>query len=137
MRPAGLNRTRVRYALSLAAVIGLGLASRSDPGVFPHALGKYPGDALWALMVFLILGIARPSSSTASLALIALGVACLDEASQLYQASWINAVRATTLGHVVLGSAFSWMDIVAYAAGVAIGAGVELALHASGSEMTP
>jgi hypothetical protein len=126
MQSVALRRNRVTYAVSLAAVIVLGLASRRYPGLLPHALGKYPGDALWALMVFLILGIIRPSSSTGSLALTALGVACLDEASQLYQAPWINAVRATTLGHLALGSAFSWMDIVAYTVGVMIGSAVEL-----------
>jgi hypothetical protein len=119
-------RTRGAHAFSLVAVIALGLASRKYPSLFPDALGKYPGDALWALMVFLFLGIIRPSQSTGLRALIALGVAYLDEVSQLYHAPWINAVRTTTLGHLVLGSAFSWMDIVAYTVGVVTGSVVEI-----------
>jgi len=122
-----LRRSRGAYAVSLGAVIALGLASRRYPGLFPQALGKYPGDALWALMVFLMLGIARPSSSTRSLTLTALGVSCVDEFSQLYQAPWINAIRATTPGHLFLGSAFSWMDIVSYAIGVLVGSAAERA----------
>jgi hypothetical protein len=40
------------------------------------------------------------------------------EVSQLYQAPWINAIRNTTLGALVLGSGFLWSDLLAYALGV-------------------
>jgi hypothetical protein len=84
--------------------------------------GKYPGDALWALMVFLGCAFFKPRASTLGLAAVALAIACLDEFSQLYQAPWINAIRSTTMGHLVLGSTFSWLDMAAYAVGVSIGA---------------
>jgi hypothetical protein len=112
------------YVVALFAVVALGLASRRYP-LFPSALGKYPGDALWALMVFLILGVAAPAASTRTLALAALGVSCLDELSQLYRAPWIDAVRSTTIGHLVLGSAFSWTDILSYSIGILVGAAGE------------
>jgi len=48
------------------------------------------------------------------------------EFSQLYQADWINAVRHTTPGHLVLGSGFHAMDLLAYGVGVAVGAATEL-----------
>lgn len=123
------HRNRIVYLVTLVAVIALGLASRRYPGLFPHVLGKYPGDALWALMVFLILGSIRPASSTGWLAIGALTISWLDEASQLYQAPWINAIRATTAGHLVLGSAFSWKDMVSYVVGVIIGGGAKVAVE--------
>lgn len=55
------------------------------------------------------------------IALIALTTCYVVEFSQLYQASWINAVRSTPLGHLVLGSAFYWFDLIAYAIGVMVG----------------
>jgi hypothetical protein len=108
-----------------ALVVMLGLASRKVPGLFPAALGKYPGDALWALMVLCIAGAVRPAASTAWLAAVALVISFLVEFSQLYHAPWLDGIRSSTLGHLVLGSAFGWMDLVAYAAGVAVGAAID------------
>jgi len=45
-------RRRVAAIAAMAATIALGLASRRWPAALPAAWGKYPGDALWALMVF-------------------------------------------------------------------------------------
>jgi hypothetical protein len=102
-------------------VIVVGLASRRFPGLFPAVLGKYPGDALWALMVFFVLGVVLPRNTTRRLGLYALVISFAVEFSQLYQAPWINAIRGTTPGHLVLGSTFSWGDLVAYTAGVSVG----------------
>ena len=44
------------------------------------------------------------------------------EISQLYQAEWINNIRHTTLGGLILGQGFLWSDMVAYTVGVIIGA---------------
>lgn len=115
-------RNRRWLLAGFLAVIALGLASRKYPFLFPAMFGKYPGDALWALMVFLGCAFFKPRASTLCLAAVALAIACLDEFSQLYQAPWINAIRSTTMGHLVLGSTFSWLDMAAYAVGVSIGA---------------
>lgn len=108
-----------------ALVVALGLASRKMPGLFPAALGKYPGDALWALMVFCIAATLRPAASTAWLAGMALGISFVVETSQLYHAPWIDGIRSTTIGHLALGSAFGWLDLAAYTVGVAAGAGID------------
>jgi hypothetical protein len=122
VRNMPVKRNRLWYTAAAAAVIVLGLASREITGLFPPVLGKYPGDALWALLVFLLLGIARPSWSTPTVALLALTVSFLDEFSQLYQAPWINAIRETGLGHIILGSAFSRIDLIAYTIGITFAA---------------
>jgi len=106
-------------------VIALGLASRGYPALFPAALGKYPGDALWALMVFFGWGFVRPAASTRILAMLAFATAGLVEFSQLWQVPWLNAIRATTAGHLVLGSRFAWFDLAAYGVGVAVGVAVD------------
>lgn len=85
-------------------------------------LGSYPGDAFWALMVFFGLRMLSPTGSIRALSILALCIAYSVEFSQIYQAPWINAVRGTSLGHLVLGNSFSWMDLLAYAVGVAFGA---------------
>ena len=115
------SRNRVLYALLVLAVIAAGLASRKYSYLLPAQLGKYPGDALWSLMVFLIFGLARPKWSIVSTAIAALATSYAVEFSQLYQASWLNSIRQTTIGHLVLGSGFHAQDLLAYAIGVVVG----------------
>ena len=114
-------RRRPWLALGVAGVIALGLASRKYPALFPAVLGSYTGDGLWAWMVFLGFAFMTPAAHRARLACAALTFCGLIELSQLYQAPWINAIRATTAGHLVLGTGFQWMDLLAYAVGVACG----------------
>jgi hypothetical protein len=124
-------RSRLWVGVCVVAVIALGLASRNYPSMFPAFLGKYPGDALWTLMVFFGWAFVTPGASTFHLAACALSVSCIVEFTQLYQAPWINALRSTTAGHLVLGSTFSWFDICAYTVGVAIGVCLDVLLVAA------
>ena len=113
-------RSRGRLALAVLVVIAAGLASRRFP-LFPAALGKYPGDALWALMIFLGLAFLRPQLAPRRLAGIALAICYAVEFAQLIQVPWLNSIRATRLGHLVLGSGFDRWDLGAYAIGVLAG----------------
>lgn len=115
------KRSRLWLGIALLGVIALGLASRKFPFLFPAWLGKYPGDALWALMVFVAIAIIQPRLPSLRLACLALAASYLVEFSQLYQAPWINAIRQTTPGHLVLGSTFGWLDLCAYTVGVTLG----------------
>jgi len=123
---AARSRSRALYAILILVVIVAGLASRRYPSLLPAQLGKYPGDALWALMVMLLFGFAKPRWSIARTAVAALSTSFAVEFSQIYQADWINAIRETTLGHLVLGSGFDPRDLLAYTVGVAIGAASEM-----------
>jgi hypothetical protein len=116
------RRSRLAQVVSAAIVICFGMASRWRLVGLPPFWAKYSGDALWALLVFIGLGLLFPSQRTWRLAALAFGVACADEFSQLYHAPWIDAVRRTWLGHAILGDVFAWPDLVAYAAGIAAGA---------------
>ncbi|GKS88516.1 DUF2809 domain-containing protein [Acidovorax sp. SUPP2539] len=119
-------RHRAVLVAGIALCIALGLASRRWPGVlFPKALGKYPGDALWALMVMFGWACLWPRMALGRLALLALATSFAVEFSQRYQAPWINAIRSTTPGHLVLGSRFNAMDLAAYAVGVVVGLGLD------------
>ena len=118
------SRNRFIYAGLTACIIALGLASRRWP-VFPAGLNAYVGDALWALMMFCLFGILFPRLASARLAALALAVAVSVELSQLYQAPWINGLRQTRLGGLILGHGFLWGDLVSYGLGVAAGFGAE------------
>ena len=121
------GRDRVQYAWLALAVVAAGLLWRSGFIPLPPWLSNHGGDALWALMVFVGFGFLLPRTSTLVVALLALAFAWGVEFSQLYTAQWINAMRATIPGKLVLGNTFHWVDLLAYAVGVGIGAWVEWA----------
>ncbi|MCW1239559.1 ribosomal maturation YjgA family protein [Bacillus pretiosus] len=115
------KRNRLLYALFTIVIIILGLSSRKLAFALPHLLNAYLGDALWALMIFTGFGFLFPKIDTKKVAFISLLFCYGIEVSQLYHAEWIDSIRATTLGGLVLGYGFLWSDIVAYTIGVGVG----------------
>lgn len=118
------HRKRRIYLLLIAATFLAGLATRWLKGSLP-TIGDMAGDATWATMVFFIIGFARPRASVGARALGAVAVSFAVEFSQIYHARWIDEVRSTWLGSMVLGSTFDWRDLFCYVAGVVLGVIVE------------
>ena len=113
--------SRRRLAVAIAGVIAAGLASRAFPGLLPSVWGHYPGDALWATMVYLGIAFLCPRLAPFRLAGLALAVSFAVEFSQLYQGAWAQVLRSTCVGHLALGAGFDWIDLVAYTIGVGVG----------------
>ena len=108
---------RLPVMVALGGVIGLGLASRTYDGLFPNALEKYPGDALWTVAVYLGWKLVVPAMVPWKLGLMALGQSFGVEFLQLYHAPWLDGIRGNYFGHLLLGSTFNSMDLVAYSVG--------------------
>lgn len=108
-------RIRLIYALFVLIVIALGLLSRKT-AMIPLIVG----DILYAVMMFLIIGFLFIRLSFRHIALISLSICYLIEFGQLYTAPWIDKIRNTTLGALVLGRGFLWSDMAAYTIGTAI-----------------
>lgn len=122
-------RERSIYLISAVATIFLGLASRKYRQQLPQFVGEYSGDTLWALMMFLIVSFllaGRPLLQRCSIAMI---LSFAVEVSQLYHAPWIDNIRSTTLGRLVLGFGFLWSDLVCYTVGIVFGAAIERCLR--------
>jgi Protein of unknown function (DUF2809) len=102
--------------------IGAGLASRRYPAFLPAFIARYAGDTLWAAMVFWVLALGWRRARTRELAAIAIAIAFAVECSQLYHAAWIDSIRRTGIGALILGSGFLWSDLICYAVGVGIAA---------------
>ena len=115
----------------------LGLASRHFRSVLPGFLATYAGDVLWAAMVYF--GAARiwNAARAGQLALGATAFCFGIESSQLYQAPWINAIRATRLGGLVLGFGFLWSDMLCYFLGVALAAALDSVVRRGASGQIP
>ncbi|GAB3787266.1 DUF2809 domain-containing protein [Spirosoma horti] len=123
-----IKRNRVLYTLLVLVTILLGLASRRffDEFLFVRA---YVGDGLWALMVFLGFALVFNRWSVRSVALAALLFSFGIELSQLYHAPWIDNLRSTRLGGLVLGFSFVWSDLICYSVGIAVGVLLDTRLH--------
>lgn len=124
-----MKRNRVLYFLLIILVVLLGLGSRKFPEMLPSFLSLYLGDTLWALMVFLMLGFIWKVNSKLKNGILALGFSYMIEFSQLYHASWIDHIRNTTLGGLVLGSGFLYSDLICYTAGIILGMGFESLIY--------
>ncbi|PED08163.1 ribosomal maturation YjgA family protein [Bacillus pseudomycoides] len=115
------KRNRLLYAILTIIVVILGLASRKFAYTLPNLLNAYLGDALWALMIFIGFGFLFRKMETQKVALLSLLFCYGIEISQLYHAEWIDRIRATTLGGLVLGYGFLWSDLLAYTIGIGVG----------------
>jgi hypothetical protein len=113
--------------MAVVATIGAGLASRAWGRHLPWWLAKNLGDALYATMVFWGFGVLAPRARTWRVALAALAFCFAIELSQAYHAPWIDGVRATTPGRLVLGQGFHAFDLVCYVLGVALAVALEAA----------
>ncbi len=120
-----MNRNRVRYLFLIFGTIALGLASRYFTQYLPDVVNLGLGDALYALMMYWMVGFLFPHVSILRITLLSLNICFLIETSQLIQSDWLISLRKTRVGALVLGSGFLWSDWLAYSFGVAFGFGLE------------
>lgn len=121
-------KKRLYIFLYLLLVIVIGLASRKYSGLFPEIFDKYPGDALWAVAVYLGWKILWPNTGLIKIAALALITSWSVEFSQIYHAPWIDEIRNNAVGHLFLGSTFNAIDLVAYLVGVGVVFAVDIFL---------
>ena len=116
-----IKRNRIFYILAVVVVIPNGLASRKFARHLPEIINQYLGDALWALMIYLIVAFLFKNRSIKWVALYSILFCYMIEISQLYHVEWIDQIRNTWLGGLVLGFGFLWSDLLAYTIGVGLG----------------
>lgn len=126
--PERPRRDRMLLAAAALAVISLGLLTRADLPL-PTMVATYGGDTLYATLVYLLVALAWPRWPTWRLSLVALGTCYAIELSQLVHTPWLDALRVTLPGRLVLGAGFLWSDLACYAVGVLLGAALDLALR--------
>ena len=120
------NRNRFLYAVLVVIVMISGLLSRKYGYVIPDFIDTYLGDALWALMIYLGVAFIFNKKKIKTAAALGLSFCYLIELSQLYHANWIDNIRQTTLGGLILGYGFLWSDLLAYSMGIGIGLIIDL-----------
>ncbi|MDQ6419372.1 DUF2809 domain-containing protein [Paenibacillus sp. LHD-117] len=111
-------RARIAYIGATALILVAGLATRVKAESLPDLVSVHFGDALWAAMIYCGFRVIW-TFKRAERALIASLVFCLAiELSQLYHAEWIDSIRETAFGGLVLGRGFLSADFIRYGLGI-------------------
>lgn len=118
-RPGDACVGRRAFVAAAAVAVVVGLVSRQVAWV-----PSWVGDALWATTAYFVVSAVATRARWWLRGVVALAFSFVVEISQLYHQPWIDQIRHTTLGHLALGTTFTWTDLVAYTAGVALGIAV-------------
>jgi hypothetical protein len=111
-------RRRFAFIALACLTIGVGLVVHSQGASLGHVARDILGDALWATMIAWWLGAVAPGSSVWTRGAVAYAVCAVVEISQLYHTPALDALRATPLGRLTLGSGFDPRDLLVYGFGV-------------------
>jgi hypothetical protein len=115
-----MGRLRVIYGCLIVSTIIIGLLSRHF-----SFIPLFIGDILWALMVYFIVRFLFMGISIKFIVIGSLLFCYCIEFSQLYKVPWINELRHTLFGRLVLGEGFLCSDLLCYTVGVGIGIWVD------------
>jgi hypothetical protein len=118
-------RRQIFIGLAVVLIV-LGLGIRSRQGSFPSCIAAYAPDALWAMLVFCLVVVCFPHLPTIKAVVVAVAFAYFIEFTQIYQDAWINHLRASRIGSLILGHGFLWSDLVCYSAGITFGATIDI-----------
>ncbi len=111
---------RIAYLIAIVITILLGLFSRKWGILLPSFVAQNAGDMLWAMMVYFGFRLLLVSKSTLTAIWLSFFFSFGIEFSQLYQEDWINQIRGTTLGALILGKGFLAEDLVRYTVGIIV-----------------
>ncbi|PMC36087.1 DUF2809 domain-containing protein [Bacillus sp. UMB0899] len=109
---------RIFYLTAIIITILLGLASRKYSSLIWEFVALNAGDILWAMMVYFGLRFLLNSKSMLLAAFLSFLFSFGIEFSQLYQAGWLNQIRDTLFGGLILGKGFLLVDLVRYSIGI-------------------
>ncbi|WP_331457300.1 ribosomal maturation YjgA family protein [Bacillus sp. FJAT-22090] len=109
---------RILYLIAIAITILLGIASRKWGLLLMPFLALNAGDVLWAMMVYFGFRFLLAHKRTLTVVMLSFLFSFCVEFSQLYQEDWINQIRGTSLGALILGKGFLTEDLIRYTAGI-------------------
>ena len=113
-------KRRIVYLFIFFFFIWLALATRHHSQWFYPVVAKYGGDTIWAGDFLFFFRAVLPKTNLLKLAIFNYLFGVIDEVSQLWHTSWLDTIRHTTFGKLMLGLGFMWSDLVCYFAGTMI-----------------
>ncbi len=114
-------KNRIKYFIVTIIIMFMGLLSRKIMFIFPKNIAPFVGDMLWAMMVYFGFRFLFPKLNITKSLVLAFLFSFSIEISQLYQAQWINNIRNTIIGGLILGHGFLFEDLISYSIGIILG----------------
>ncbi|WP_145334269.1 DUF2809 domain-containing protein [Paenibacillus xylanexedens] len=111
-------QNRSVYFIAVIITMTAGLASRTYGAVLPDWVHEHFGDALWAGMIYFGVRMVCIHSNRARALWGSVTFSWMIEFSQLIQTPWLNNLRSTLLGALILGRGFLFMDLIRYLIGI-------------------
>lgn len=111
-------KNRWVYFIAVIITMALGLASRTYGAVLPKWMYEHFGDALWAGMIYFGIRMVFIHLSRARAVWISVIFSWGVEFSQMIQVPWLNDLRSTLLGALILGRGFLVNDLIRYLIGI-------------------
>jgi hypothetical protein len=115
-------------AISITTILGLASRKFSEGDSWIHL---YIGDILWTTLFYFIFRFLFIHKTLNFSLLLAIVWSYAIEFLQLYHRPWIDAIRNTTLGGLLLGFGFLWSDLVCYVIGAVLGYFIDVASASS------
>ncbi|MFE6077649.1 DUF2809 domain-containing protein [Paenibacillus sp. NPDC057886] len=109
---------RLIYFIAVILTMAVGLASRRFGELLPDFVHEHFGDALWAGMIYFGVRLVWINRSRELALMVSLLFSWVVECSQMIQTPWLNEVRSTVLGALILGRGFLVMDLLRYVVGI-------------------
>jgi hypothetical protein len=113
-------RSRSLLLLGILLIIPIGLLARHARDAYPGPLTAYNGDTLWPMLFYMLFAIALPAVRGGVLAVLALAATVAIEFLKLYHGPWIDAVRSTRIGVLLLGNTFLISHLACLVAGTTL-----------------
>ena len=128
--------TRLTF-LAAALVSGaLGYWLRFDAPV-PYWVRDGSGGVAYVVFWICLAGFVGPKLSAFRAAVCVLAATCTLEFLQQWHPVWLEAMRRTLPGRLVLGTTFEWSDLPPYFVGALLGWGVARVVQRSKPAMSP
>lgn len=115
-----MSRSQSRLLLLAGVSVLSGFWLRFHAPV-PAWLSDAAGGIAYVLFFVLVFGAFKPDTPARTVALAVVFVTCCLETLQLWHPAWLEAIRATLPGRLLLGTTFEWMDFPPYFLGAAFG----------------
>lgn len=112
---------RLALLISMIVIIPIGYSARfylpADLEWLRNLIGNIAYECFWVLFVAFLIPHVSPARTAIGVCLASFAIEFL----QLWQPAWLQALRATLFGKLVLGNSFYWPDFLQYIAGSFVG----------------
>ncbi|MDB9315197.1 DUF2809 domain-containing protein [Spirulina sp. CS-785/01] len=122
VRPSKTQKSRLLAVLGLIVLIPIGLYSKAYSGIASQWVNNSLGAVFYEMAwCFLFYSVFPTPKAVWRIPLAVFLVTCGLEFLQLWQPDWLQAIRATFLGKMILGTTFAKADFFYYVIGCGLG----------------